>query len=917
MSVPQEHPYPGSSHSPKQQRIYGDGEMAKRIRAHDWGSTSLGPLEGWSDALVVLVNALLANQLQMFLFWGEELVQFYNDQSISILGPEKHPGALGQPAAECWAEIWEMTGPQLRSAMQGHAVRNEDQYTPLYRFGKIDEAWFTYCYSPARDVDGVIRGVVVTTLETTLRFRAERALERERERLLALFQQSPAFFAVLRGPNHVFEMANPPYIRLVGGREVLGKTVAEAIPEADEQGYVRLLDKVLETGEPFIGHDQRITLSGNGEPDSERYVDFVYQPLRESDGTISGINVLGVDITDRKLATQALLQTESRASSVLESMTDGFHLIDAAGKFRQFNSAGRAIYARHSVDADALIGVPVLTAFPRLLETPIGKTVFDTLYERKPTSIESRYEPWDRWFWVRNFPTPDGGVATFFLDITERKRTQDQLQEQRERFAFATDAAQIGYWFCNLPFDKLIWDARVKEHFWLRPDAEVDIQLFYRRLHPDDRERTRQAIEYSIANHSRYDIEYRTVSHDGQTKWIRAYGRTAYADSGTPVRFDGVTQDITALKVAREALDEERRRLAAVFENVPAGLVFTEADGRVVSANPQAERILGRPAASMCGTYPWDSSVHFSGGALEPRDHPLAHGVADGEIHAGAFLLERGTEAPMWVEVSSAPIRDAQGVITGTVVSIADIDARKRAEEALIRSEKLALVGRLAASISHEINNPLEAVTNLLYLIQTNTRESATARYSQLAQDELARVSHIVTHTLRFNRQTSGAGREKISELLESAITIYEMRLKNAEIEVRRDYRDSGPVFCFGSELRQVFANLVGNSFDATKRGGILAVRVRGQVNWRTGEKGIRVTLADSGHGMNQSTRKRLFEPFFTTKGDSGTGLGLWISREILAKHRAVLRLKTRHEPEPTGTIFSIWIPLEMMPAQS
>jgi len=134
----------------------------------------------------------------------------------------------------------------------------------------------------------------------------------------------------------------------------------------------------------------RIALNGKREAESERYVDFVYQPLRESDGTISGINVLGVDITDRKLATEALLQTELRASSVLESMTDGFHLIDATGKFRQFNSAGRAIYARHSVDADALIGVPVLTAFPRLLETPIGKTVFATLYERKPEGGLSR-----------------------------------------------------------------------------------------------------------------------------------------------------------------------------------------------------------------------------------------------------------------------------------------------------------------------------------------------------------------------------------------------------------------------------------------------------------------------------------------------------------------------------------------------
>ena len=121
-----------------------------------------------------------------------------------------------------------------------------------------------------------------------------------------------------------------------------------------------------------------------------------------------------------------------------------------------------------------------------------------------------------------------------------------RLNDLRERFLFATEAGGIGYWFCDLPFDKLIWDRRVKEHFWLDPDADVDITLFYRRLHPDDRERTRQAIEHSITTHANYDIEYRTVSPAGEIKWIHAIGRTAYDSAGTAVRFDGITQDITA-----------------------------------------------------------------------------------------------------------------------------------------------------------------------------------------------------------------------------------------------------------------------------------------------------------------------------------------------------------------------------------
>jgi len=165
------------------------------------------------------------------------------------------------------------------------------------------------------------------------------------------------------------------------------------------------------------------------------------------------------------------------------------------------------------------------------------------------------------------------GAVGAFIDITERKRIESQLQDQRERFRFATTASQIGYFFCDLPFDKLIWDETVKAHFWLSADAEVDIALFYDRLHPEDRERTRQSIENAIANHCPCDIEYRTVSPDGKQKWIRAIGRTAYDKSGVPIRFDGVTQDITTQLQAEEAL-RRSEKLAAMGRM--AGIVAHE-----------------------------------------------------------------------------------------------------------------------------------------------------------------------------------------------------------------------------------------------------------------------------------------------------------------------------------------------------
>jgi PAS domain S-box-containing protein len=892
-------------------RIAGTGRMTERTLAHDWELTPLGPIADWPDALVVLVNSLLANQHPSMLFWGPQLIQFFNDAAIPIVGPDKCPTALGQSAEECWAEVWPIVGEQIEQAYGGTPVWKEDQLVPIYRGGRLENAWFTYSYSPARDAQGEIRGVLVTCLESTSRILAEQQQRDERTQLLRVFEQAPAFFAVLRGPDHIFERVNPKYRQVVGGLEVTGKPVREAIPGIAEQGYIDILDRVFHTGEPYIAAGAHFRLPPGAENSGEeRVVDFVYQPLRDGDGSISGILVLGVDMTERERTTAALLETERRAAMVLDSISDGFHVIDSEGRFQQFNRAGRAIYRAQGLDVDALIGRKALDIFPEHQGTETGRAILDSLKSGQPAILESFYPPWNKWFWLRNYPTPDGGLATFFQDITDKKRFEEDLREQQERFAFATRQARIGYWFCDLPFDKLAWDSTVKEHFWLPPEAEVTIEDFYAILHPEDREPTRQAIENAIANHTVYDIEYRTLAPDGRLKWIRAMGRTAYSEWDRPLRFDGVTQDITELKQAREAFDAERARLSAVFENIPIGILFTLTDGRLIAGNRQAERILGRPVHDTAMRPDLDLRLFYADGRrVEDGKSPLSRVLNEGGIHRGEYQYRRPDGTAIWLEIMAAPILDAKGRVIGAVDALADIDVRKRAEDALIRSEKLNLVGRLAASISHEINNPLESVTNLLYLIENNTHDETVREFSRKAQDELARVSHIVTHTLRFNRQSLGWGGQKMSALLESSVAIYEGRLKNSGIALNREYEDATEIRCAGSEIRQVFANLIGNAFDATRRGGKLVLRCHDQRHGRTGAPGVRVSIADSGHGIPPSVRSHLFEPFFTTKGDNGTGLGLWVSHEILNKHHAEVRVKSRTEPGRSGTVFSLWFP--------
>jgi signal transduction histidine kinase len=236
----------------------------------------------------------------------------------------------------------------------------------------------------------------------------------------------------------------------------------------------------------------------------------------------------------------------------------------------------------------------------------------------------------------------------------------------------------------------------------------------------------------------------------------------------------------------------------------------------------------------------------------------------------------------------------------------------KLSEDALRKSEKLVVAGRLALSISHEINNPLASVTNLLYLIEHSTTLEEAKRFTLIAAGELARVSEIVSQTLRFYREPSHPASVQLSKVIDSALTLYRERLDSANIAVRRDFRDCSPIVAMAGELRQVVLNLIGNALDAIVAGGTLVIRVSdGRERGNGARPGVRITIGDSGHGIDPAVRKTLFEPFITTKGDTGTGLGLWVSSEIIRKHSGTIQVKTRASGPHSGTVFSIFLPTE------
>lgn len=247
------------------------------------------------------------------------------------------------------------------------------------------------------------------------------------------------------------------------------------------------------------------------------------------------------------------------------------------------------------------------------------------------------------------------------------------------------------------------------------------------------------------------------------------------------------------------------------------------------------------------------------------------------------------------------------------LLSLMDMTERKKIEAALIQAEKLSIASRLAASIAHEINNPLEAITNLLYLASTGEDSVATKAFATQALEEVGRVSHITQQTLKFYRQSSAPSSVKISEILESLLVLYHGKLLANKVEVHRQFQDGPPILCLAGDLRQIFANVIANAIDAMMGGGTLTLRVRASRDWRNNERrGVRATIVDSGTGMTAETMHRIYEPFFTTKNELGTGLGMWVSAQLVERLQGDLKVRSRTTEGKSGTAFSLFLPVQI-----
>jgi len=368
---------------------------------------------------------------------------------------------------------------------------------------------------------------------------------------------------------------------------------------------------------------------------------------------------------------------------------------------------------------------------------------------------------------------------------------------------------------------------------------------------------------------------------------------------------------VLSMEEQRSGLNDTLSLLDSMLAHAPIGFAFLDRQGRFIRVNNflatgmgiELTQFLGHTARELFGT--------VEGETLEPRLAEIFQGAQPVDTLELQITDGKG-DARSWL-VNLYPVKSGQQEVRWVGAVMIDTTERRRSEDTLRRTEKLAAAGQLAASIAHEINNPLEAVTNLLFLLRTQVPlDGDGMRFAEMAQHELSRVSEITQQTLRFYRPSTSPALANVAEILDSILTLHSGRIHTLRVDVARRYGDNVDLYCLSGALRQVFANLITNALDALNGGGRLMVRATRSHCWTDGRAGVRVVVADTGTGMPDEVQARIFEPFFTTKLATGTGLGLWVTHDIVDKHQGTITVRSRFEPPEgngSGTVFMLFFP--------
>jgi PAS domain S-box-containing protein len=572
------------------------GELGQLIGAFDWAATSVGPIAAWPGYLRTTVATILRSPVPIVTLWHADGVMIYND-AYSGFAAARHPRLLGASVREGWPEVAEFNDTVMKTVLGGSALSFRERELTLFRRGRAEQVWLDLDYSPVLDDRDRPVGVIAIVAEVTEKVLTQRRLHAERRQFGRMFDQSPSFMSLKYGPEHRAEIANPAYYRLVGAREIIGRPLAEAFPELAGQGFQELLDRAYQTGETQYASTVPVRFQREaGAPLDERFIDFVYQPIRDEAGQIIGIFAQGNDVTDRVLAERHAREQEANFQALTQIMPSHLWTARPDGAVDWVNDRATEYFGLPDLRNDGERWLETVHPDDRASSGVAYQTAIrtGTLYEAEFRA--RRHDGAFRWFLARAVPVrdADGAVVRWVgtnTDIHERKLAEDQNARDRDRFWQLSHDLLVVCDFAgtitaaNPAVTRVLgWD-----------DAEFTGASILAFIHPGDLDRSRDQLGRLIEGQPMQGFENRLRAKDGGYRVIAWAG---VPEAGVPEagRIHSVGRDVTEERAARRE-HERSWTLSPVIK------VIATVGGRMLAVNPAWTRLLGWTEAESVGRH--------------------------------------------------------------------------------------------------------------------------------------------------------------------------------------------------------------------------------------------------------------------------------------------------------------------------
>jgi PAS domain S-box-containing protein len=827
--------------------LAGGGEAAGIIAAYDWGSTSLGDIDRWPEHLKATIALVLRSPVAIVTLWNEDGVMIYND-AYSRFSGGRHPALFGSKVREGWPEVAEFNDNVMKVGLDGGTLAYREQAMTLYRNGEPEQLWLDLDYSPLLDDKGKPVGVIAVVVETTSKVKAERELTAERESLRRMFEQAPGFIAMLSGPDHRFMMANEAYLALVDHRDILGKTVAEALPEVTSQGFTQLLDNVYTSGQPFVGRDQKVNLRYRTDED-ERYLDFIYQPVL-SDGRVTGVFVQGHDVTAARRNEIALRESEERFRLVAENAPVMLWMSDVAGKCLYLNRAQREFWG---VSEDKLSDFDWLTTVHPddmgALE-PFSRGMVD----HESFTVELRLKGQDGEY--RNIVTnarPRLGPGREFVgmigvnvDVTVARQTEAAIRAETSKFKVLNRSARaVAAELDVAAVVQIVTDACTEL-------VGAEFGAFFYNV---KNEKGESYMLYALSG-----VPREAFSKFPMPRNTKVFGPT-FEGEGV-VRSDDITED-------------PRYGKNAPYHGMP--------EGHLPVCSYLAAPVVSRSGEVIGGLFFGHSG---RGRFLEEHEELLVGIAGQAAIAIDNARLYQAAEREI---AERKRAEEALQALNATLEErvVEEVLKRAKAEEQLRQVQKMEAVGQLTGGIAHDFNNMLAVIIGGLNLLQRKLAKGETdvERFVEGAIDGARRAADLTKRLLAFSRQQPLAPEPVNPNKMVSNMTELVARTLGEPITVET-------VLGAGlwqakvdpAQLESAVLNLCVNARDAMPDGGKLTIETSNafvddafarEFAIEPGQY-VLVAVADTGTGMTDEVIARAFDPFYTTKETGkGTGLGL------------------------------------------